>query len=374
MYLNLRSATFWITSATILKAVGGFVHNFGRMSSNSSPPRIFSSKVNDGSPDAAPQEETVTELPAVKKLHTMTVCMVPESKYADVWEAVTKARTELRDPGLFRWPPHANMLYPFLDIKPKNSESFDEDKLDLLSAAVKKCEPFQVSFDSFGTFGGQHRGVLYLYPRSFRDCDSMQQSTLSEEDSTNEEPLVQLQSILQEHLPECDDQKKNGKYTPHITLSHFPSLEEALDGQAKLETWWQSKEFIVNEIYVLKRIGDDGQFKILASLPLGENTLGAQIHDPPIVFPGMPLVEEDWVREERMALKARRNGNGRRGTRRNGRRKRGPVDRGPNKIRDTPEVIAKKRAERVVKRELLAQEVAAISAAIGGDDSSSSLF
>jgi 2'-5' RNA ligase len=266
------------------------------------------------------------------------------------------------------------MLYPFFDIKPKNSESFDEEKLDLLSAAVKKCEPFQVSLDSFGTFGGQHRGVLYLYPRSFRDYYPMQQSTLSEEDSTNEEPLIQLQSILQDFLPECDDQQKNGKYTPHITLSHFPSLEEALDGQAKLETWWQSKEFIVNEIYVLKRIGDDGQFKILASLPLGENTLGAQVHEPPIVFPGMPLVEEGWVREERMALKARRNGNGSRGKRRNGRRKKGPVDRGPSKTRDTPEVIAKKRAERAAKGELLAQEAAAISAAIGGDDSFSTLF
>ena len=105
MHLNLRSASFWITSATILKSSDGFVHNFGRMGSNSSPSRIFSSKVNDGSPDAVPQEETATETPVANKLHTMTVCMVPESKYADVWEAVTKARTELRDPGLFRWPP-----------------------------------------------------------------------------------------------------------------------------------------------------------------------------------------------------------------------------------------------------------------------------
>lgn len=262
---------------------------------------------------------------------------------------------------------HANILYPFFDIKPQDSESINEEKLKLLITAVKKCEPFQVSLDSFGTFGG----VLFLYPRSFRDSVGMQESIPREESVLDEEPLIQLQSLLQELLPECDDQKRNGKYTPHITLSHFSSLKDALDGQAKLETWWQAKEFTVHEIYVLKRVGDDGQFKILATLPLGVNSEGAQVHDPPIVFPAMPLVEEDWVRQERMAYKARRNGNGTRGKRRGRtRKKKTPLQRGPSKSRDTPEEIAKKRAERSTKRERLAQE----AAETGSDDYTSSLF
>lgn len=362
--MHLRSASYWIIIAAILKAVSAFMPN--AVSARMSIRTLLSSNN-----DAVPQEDDLQDKPIANKLHTMTVCMVPEAKYVDVWEDLTKARTELRDPGLYRWPSHANILYPFFDMKPKNSESIDEEKLNLLIAAVKKCEPFQVSLDSFGTFGGQSRGVLFLYPRSFRDDAGMQQSILCEEGAVEKEPLIQLQSILQEHLPECDDQKKNGKYTPHITLSHFPSLQEALEGQAKLETWWQPKEFSVNEIYVLKRIGDDGQFKILASLPLGENSTGAQVHDPPIVFPAMPLAEEDWVREERMALKARRNGNGRRGKRRSRpRKKKGPLCRGASKSRDTPEEIDKKRAERAAKRERLAQE----AAAIGDDDSTSSFF
>ena len=54
--------------------------------------------------DAVPQEDDLQDKPIANKLHTMTVCMVPEAKYVDVWEALTKARTELRDPGLYRWP------------------------------------------------------------------------------------------------------------------------------------------------------------------------------------------------------------------------------------------------------------------------------
>ena len=335
-----------------------------------------------------------------KKLHTMTVCMVPESRHENVWQAITRARTELRDPGLYRWPPHANILYPFFDIQPKEekvhvseaeiengesslfSQNFEEEKLHLLAEAVKRCDPFRISLDSFGTFGGQSRGVLFLYPRSFivsdysNDIINESSHAKDEDDDENsdkqekepEEPLIQLQSVLQEFLPECNDQKKNGKYTPHITLSHFASLQDALEGQVKLETWWEPLEYDVKEIYVLKRVGDDGQFKILATLPLGRrnNNSHDYLHDPPLTFPGMPSIEEDWVREERMKLKARRNGNGRRGQRKSRRTKRkGPVGRSPSKTRDSPEVIAKKRAERVAKKERLAQEAAEIAAAIG---------
>jgi hypothetical protein len=74
----------------------------------------------------------------------MSVCMVPDPTHFSVWTALTKARTELRDPGLFpAWPPHANTLYPFYDIQSKDVDgtlSIDEETLSLLSDTVRKCE------------------------------------------------------------------------------------------------------------------------------------------------------------------------------------------------------------------------------------------
>lgn len=110
---------------------------------------------------------------------------------------------------------------------------------------------------------------------------------------------------------------------------------------------------------MLKRVGDDdGEFKIVCTLPLGKQVTYKDIiiHDPTLEFPAMPLVEEDWVYEERMKMKARRNG-GRR-SRRGGRRLRTRErrERGPSRTRDTPEVIAQKRAERAAKRERLERE------------------
>lgn len=366
---------------TIIRPLSGFLisNRHGRMNVPCALPNKvpflssqsrLSSADEDNTHQSLESEETKTEL---RKVHTTTVCLVPEAKHEHVWQAVTRARTELRDPGLYRWPPHANILYPFFDIKPKNSITIDEDKLNLLSEAVKKCEPFRVALDSFGTFGGKSRGVLYLYPRSFSplDCDNNEESAdfhgdnigIDSSDDPGREPLIELQSILQEFIPECGDTIKNGKFTPHITLSHFLSLQDALDGQAKLESWWEPLVFDVKEIYVLKRVGDAGQFKVLATLPLGIDS-SVEVHDPPLAFPGMPQEEEDWVKQGRMQMKARRNGNGRRGKGRSSRRKK---VRGPSKTRDTPEEIVKKRAERAAKRERVAQEAAAIAAAIRGD-------
>ena len=327
------------------------------------------------------------------KMHTMTICLVPSTVHKEVWDQVTKARTELCDPGLFRWPPHANILYPFIDImNPRFNEDDDmiekneciDKHLASLQHALEKCEPFHVSLRDFGTFGGSNRGVLYLTPKSFRrDEEEMSTEILS---GKNQAPLVELQSILEHDFPQCNDQKKHGAYTPHMTLSHFPTLDSALESKARVEEWWTPIEFHVGEVYLLKRVGDGGQFHVVATLALGKNpqfTLqekGSQIentkhqniliHTPSQRFVHMPLDEEDWVHDERMKLKERRNGscNRRRG-RRGGNRRKKRIDRKPSKSADTPEEIAIKRAERAAKRERLAKEVALLEQAIENADS-----
>jgi len=329
--------------------------------------------VDNGDSDGNSDNNPDNNKPTLTKIHTMTVCMVPPPQFTSAWEAVTKVRTELKDPGLFRWPPHVNLLYPFLNInaakipdgdREQEEESIHVDKLKLLAEATKECEPFRVALDSFGTFGGKSRGVLYLRPRSFAI------SLENKDDNDTEEmaimdPLIHLQSTLFQSFPECPDQHKQGTFTPHMTVTHYPSLDEALEGQAQAEAWWSPVEFDVTDIYLLKRVGDNGQFQIVATLPLGKNTCRElQVHDPPLAFPDMPLQEEDWVREERMKMKARRNGNssGRRGSnnsrRRGGQQQQERRDRGPSRSTDTPQVIAQKRAERAAKRERLAREAA----------------
>jgi len=310
------------------------------------------------------QESSAKEL---QKFHHWTVCMVPPESADRVWDALTKARTECRDPGLFRWPPHANLLYPFLDgyaLSASNNGGEDDDGTDAnslseestivkssppaidasilhrLEAACRDFDPFNVRLHRFGTFGGAKRGVLWIYPDSSMPPNNDDDEGNSEEEkgSAHEafvvEPLKQLQARLEEQFPMCNDQRKvGGTFSPHMTISHFVNLDAALKAQEDVESWWPGSsstasssplEFLLDRVYLLYRKGDDGQFQIVAEIPLGggdgasSSTATTSItHYPPRPFVHMPTEEIDWVRSARMELKSRRgrDSRGRRGRR-----------------------------------------------------------
>jgi 2'-5' RNA ligase len=214
--------------------------------------------------------------------------------------------------------------WQFINIEPtsdtittdngKANDMVDPELLAKLRSATRKCEPFTVELDKLGTFGGARRGVLWLYPRSFREGEEDYIADAAS-NSNAHEPLVKLQSFLQDEFPFCREQQKvAGEFNPHITISHFCNLDAALRGKEEIEMWWPKSppvQFEIEEIYLLQRKGDDGQFLRVASIPLGDdNGKDVTLHVPPVPFCHMPAEEEDWVRKERMQLKARRNGRG----------------------------------------------------------------
>jgi 2'-5' RNA ligase len=332
-------------------------------------------------------------LPEPRKSHCTTVCAVPPPSATVAWEALTRARLELQDPGFYRWPPHANLLYPFLELKSmkkrkegseaaeqQESALLDDGMLDALERVAAKCRPFEVTISELGVFGNKNRGVLWAYPRSHAigEAPPTERGTPF---CQPDEPMIELQSLLEAEFPTCTEQRKSRKFHPHMTLSHYASIDDALAAKKRIESWWTPIRYTTDEIYVLRRVGDEGQFEISATVSLAmerpnvidDESLPSfcrvQIHDPPIRFPNMPTTEEKWVLEERTKLKARRNGSWktRRRTRagrqrRNGRNKK-------ERVPDTPDIIAEKRAARKAKREALAAEAAAAAsgAEAGGE-------
>ena len=254
--------------------------------------------------------------------------MVPPPSAMQAWEELTAIRKQYKDPGFYRWPPHANILYPF--IEPKYDEKSEESKDDQLttfrnemsiqlSKAAERCEPFDVTIDTFGTFGGTQRGVMWAYPRS----EYIQSTTTN--NGKELEPLHHLHRQLEEQFPMCKDQRKGGEFNPHMTISHYVNNNAALAAKEEIESNWKPLSFHVPEIYLLERKGDDGQFKIVATIPLGNKGGGSKTvyHEQALPFPAMPKVEEEWVYHERMEMKNRRK----RGNKRRKRRsKRSNVD------------------------------------------------
>ncbi|KAL9186017.1 hypothetical protein ACHAXT_005255 [Thalassiosira profunda] len=273
---------------------------------------------------ASEQSNQTTEdhfnLPA-RKSHCMTVCFVPPPSATNAWEQLTEVRRECKDPGFYRWPPHANILYPFLEpVYEKDGENskdvqrgrFRAGVARHLAKAAEQCNPFDVTIDSFGTFDGKQRGVTWAYPKS--KCADVS------DDEEEEEPLIALQRLLEEQFPMCNDQRKAGAFRPHLTLSHYANNDSALAAKKEVELKWEPVSFHVPEVYLLERKGDDGQFNIVATIPLGPGSQ-VEFHDPPMPFPAMPEAEEEWVFNERMAMKERRKKGNRRRKRRGGRGK-----------------------------------------------------
>jgi hypothetical protein len=295
----------------------------------------------------------------LRKYHHLTVCVVPPEASEIVWDTITKCRTQLCDPGLFRWPPHANLLYPFLDIRPGTSTVNGDDtdtqqdpptvRPEIIAGLVTACcqvEPFRVQLQNFGTFGSKKRGVLWLAPDSSCCYDNDDDEDDNRVGGLVDPPLMRLQSHLCEAFPTCDGQNKKSVegFKPHMTLSHFINLDEALAAQNRVQGWWPADlSFPVHCIYLLQRFGDSGQFLRVADISLGAHA-AATVHASPIPFRQMPETEADWVLEERMKLKKRRNGKGQRGDNSSSRR-------GLSRIPDSPEVVEAKRAARKAKRE-----------------------
>ena len=284
----------------------------------------------DANNEASPQQQSSSSesegyfnLPS-RKSHCYTICMVPPSAATKAWEQLTSVRKECKDPGFYRWPPHANILYPFIEpiYDKESNESKETQRIKFrnelaiqLSNAAKRCEAFDVTIDTFGTFGGKQRGVLWGYPRS---AFAKHGNSNSDDMKDKEEPLITLHRLLEEQFPMCKDQRKGGEFNPHMTVSHYASNADALAAKERVMSSWESVGFHVPEIYLLVRVGDDGQFKIAATIPLGSGAnKDVKMHDPAERFDGMPLEEEDWVYHERMEMKNRRKrGNKRRKSRR----------------------------------------------------------
>ena len=286
---------------------------------------------------ALPSEGVATP----RKVHTSTVALVPPDA---AWPPLQAARAQLQDKGLYRWPPHINLLYPFVP-----SEGF-ADAIGALAPAVGALRPFEVELDGLGVFGGRSRGVLYCHPTSTEQT----------------ERLCELQAALQLVMPSCDDQQRigSGRFVPHLTLSHFPSADAAEQArQLLLESGWAPGAFLVatDAVHIMRRLGGDGQFERACTLPLG--TAGAmggtgEPPSPPVLldpcrpFVGMPTEEAEWIRELRRAGKQRgRGGFGGRGGRASRRRapRRTPEEREAIRNR-TPEDIERIRSERAAKR------------------------
>ena len=249
-------------------------------------------------------------------VHTTSLALIPDPSK---WGAIQDLREKYRDAGLFRWPPHINFIYPF--VLPQHHCDMVER---LTEVEGSFCEPFEVSFssDNIGVFGGPANGVLWLRPESGGRIEKLHAEIVKGEGvigrvgvgGTQLIPPLPSQRRYPPQTQALDLPNQTQRpFVPHLTISHFPSRDDAEEARSEIiaagDSAFPRVTFTCDRLAMLQRNGASGQFFANREFLLGEVGGGATPWEMPFHYPGMPKEEYDWLPRVRGDLNSRRRRN-----------------------------------------------------------------
>ncbi len=188
------------------------------------------------------QLESIASLQTISPVYKSAVVIIPPD---DILPAIQSIRRRC-DRQFHRWMPHINIIYGFLP------ESYFSEAAAAITQALTKLESFTITLSNFETFTHSSSCTAWLNPIP-QPADA----------------LHQLQAILQQIFPQCDEQssKSANGFTPHLTVGQFPTTQVA---QTELSQWHPVK-FQVDSIALISR-RDNEPFEIRYRIPLKSAT------------------------------------------------------------------------------------------------------
>ncbi|KAH7071713.1 2'-5' RNA ligase superfamily-domain-containing protein [Paraphoma chrysanthemicola] len=204
------------------------------------------------------------QLPAHLSYKSALALLPPAHLTAPI-EAVRK----VHDRHFERWPPHINLLYPFLASPSTTTEQGDRAQLKeeiraRIQHVVKSIQPFHISMhaDSAGVFShGKKSKTVWLGP-----------STQS---------IQLLQSALQTEFAECDADQR--PFKPHLSVGQAHSdkgataVAEAIKNSVTEHLTHHDEvdavalDWHVDKVFVIERKGYHGRFEVVDSIELGRD-------------------------------------------------------------------------------------------------------
>lgn len=180
-----------------------------------------------------------------------------------VTEGVQAVRRE-HDRSYGRWPPHVNLLYPFVP------EAAAGARVAELSAALRDVVPFRVTFAELKHFRHTQRSfTLWVEPAP-------------------REAFIALQRCVQRVFPALTDLStiEAFGFTPHLSLGQWRAQAALDSAQAALQAAWRPFSCVVDAVHIITR-RDDEPFAVRWTVPLGGGTPFAG--PPPGLLPASPL-------------------------------------------------------------------------------------
>jgi poly(A) polymerase len=188
---------------------------------------------------------TTASLQAVPPVYRSAVVVMPSAEVLPAIQAIRRRYDRRFD----RWMPHINLLYGFVP------EEYFEEAAQAIAQALAQLQPFEVTLTSFETFTHRSSSTAWLRPVA-----------------QPPDALHQLQAVLQQLFPQCDEQsqKSAAGFTPHLSVGQFPTAQEA---KAQLPSW-HPVSFLVESVALISRRGDE-PFEVRYRVHLGQGSKGA---------------------------------------------------------------------------------------------------
>ncbi|WP_199315623.1 poly(A) polymerase [Aerosakkonema funiforme] len=178
-------------------------------------------------------------LQTIPPVYQSAVVLIPP---AEIWPPIQTIRRRF-DRRFDRWMPHINLLYGFLPAE------YFESAANAIAQALREIKPFAITLENFATFTHHSSCTAWLRP-------------VAEPRSA----LHELQSILQQIFPQCNEQstKSSAGFTPHLSVGQFRTAPAAISQLPE----WHPLTFPVESIALISRQGDE-PFQVRYLVELG---------------------------------------------------------------------------------------------------------
>jgi poly(A) polymerase len=214
-------------------------------------------------------DATLQSLTSATTTHRSALCIIPPPEL----QAEIQSLRRLYDEQFERWMPHINLLYGFL---PESMFPLVEKALLI---ALAEIQPFEISLETIEAFHHGKSDTVWL-----------------KADQNGMAAMQELQKALVKLFPQCTEQNRGGKFTPHLSLGKFRG-EDRKTLSGRLREWngaWPGLRFKVDRICLISRRGEE-PFEVREEVFLGKSGEGRDFSDRKIFGLETALGMAGWL-------------------------------------------------------------------------------